>query len=146
MAVAAGVLMILTLFLVCGDIGTKLAIGRSLPWVAEIVEYSLLWLTFLGTGWVLKQNAHIKMDMVLDRLPPKYAGFVNLLTSILGTVVCLVMTVYSARVTCQHFQSGYRLLTFMTVPAALVNFIIPVGFALLTVQFARRVHVCWNHR
>ena len=41
MAVLAGILMMLTLFLVCGDIGTKLTIGRSLPWVAEIVEYSL---------------------------------------------------------------------------------------------------------
>ena len=140
MAVLAGILMMLTLFLVCGDVSTKLVIGRSLPWVAEIVEYCLLWLTFLGTSWVLKQNAHIRMDMVVDRLNLRYQSLLNVVTSFLGAMVCLIIAWYSARVTWQHFQTGYKLLTFMTVPAALINFIIPIGFLLLTIQFVRRGH------
>jgi TRAP-type C4-dicarboxylate transport system permease small subunit len=55
-------------------------------------------------------------------------------------MVCLIIAWYSARVTWQHFQTGYKLLTFMTVPAALINFIIPIGFLLLTIQFVRRGH------
>ena len=140
MAILAGVLMLLTLFLVCADIGTKLTIGRSLPWVSEIVEYCLLWLTFLGTAWVLKQNAHIRMDMVVDQLDRKHACLLNLFTSIIGATVCLILAWYSARVTYQNFQTGYKLLTFMTVPSAFINFIIPIGFVLLTVQFVRRAH------
>ena len=137
-AVLAGILMMLTLFLVCGDVGTKLVIGRSLPWVAEIVEYCLLWLTFLGTSWVLKQNAHIRMDMVVDKLNPKQQSVLNAVTSFLGALVCLIIAWYSARVTWQNFQTGYKLLTFMTVPAAFINIIIPIGFLLLTIQFVRR--------
>jgi len=140
MAVLAGLLMMLTLFLVCGDVGTKLVIGRSLPWVAEIVEYCLLWLTFLGTTWVLKQNAHIRMDMVVDRLNLRHQSLLNIVTSFLGAMVCLMIAWHSARVTWQHVQTGYKLLTFMTVPAALINFIIPIGFLLLTIQFVRRGH------
>ena len=140
MAVLGGILMMLTLFLVCGDIGTKLTIGRSLPWVAEIVEYCLLWLTFLGTSWVLKQNSHIRMDMVVDKLNPRHQSVLNAVTSFLGAMVCLIIAWYSARVTWQHFQTGYKLLTFMTVPSALINFIIPIGFILLTIQFIRRGH------
>jgi TRAP-type C4-dicarboxylate transport system permease small subunit len=140
MAVLAGILMMLTLFLVCGDIGTKLTIGRSLPWVAEIVEYCLLWLTFLGTSWVLKQNSHIRMDMVVDKLNPRHRSVLNAVTSFLGAMVCLIIAWYSAKVTWQHFQTGYKLLTFMTLPSALINFIIPIGFISLTVQFVRRGH------
>ncbi len=113
MAVLAGILMMLTLFLVCGDVGTKLVIGRSLPWAAEIVEYCLLWLTFLGTTWVLKQNAHIRMDMVVDRLNLRHQSLLNIVTSFLGAMVCLIIAWYSARVTWQHLQTGYKLLTFI---------------------------------
>jgi TRAP-type C4-dicarboxylate transport system permease small subunit len=138
LATLAGVLIMLTVFLVCGDISIKLTFGRSLPWVAEIVEHSLLWLTFLGTTWVLKRNRHIKMDMVVDQLNPRHQSFLNLITSFLGAIVCLIIAWYSARVTWQHFQSGYKLLTIMDTPSALINFIIPVGFFLLTIQFVRR--------
>jgi TRAP-type C4-dicarboxylate transport system permease small subunit len=89
MAVLAGILMMLTLFLVCGDVGTKLTIGRSLPWVAEIVEYCLLWLTFLGTSWVLKQNSHIRMDMVVDKLKPRHQSVLNAVISF--GKVCLII-------------------------------------------------------
>jgi TRAP-type C4-dicarboxylate transport system permease small subunit len=138
LATLAGALIMLTVFLVCGDIGAKIVFGRSLPWVAEIVEHSLLWLTFLGTTWVLKRNAHIKMDMVVDQLSPRRQSILNLITSSLGAIVCLILAWFSSRVTWQHFQTGYKLLTSMVTPAALINFIIPVGFFLLTIQFVRR--------
>jgi TRAP-type C4-dicarboxylate transport system permease small subunit len=144
LAAVAGALIMLTVFLVCGDIGTQVAFGRSLPWVAEIVEYSLLWLTFLGTTWVLKKDAHIKMDMVINRLNPIQKSTLNVVTSFLGAIVCLIITWYSAKVTWQHFQTGYKLLTHMSTPSALINFIIPVGFALLTVQFVRRGLECFK--
>lgn len=131
----SGLLILLTVILVCGEIGHKLIFHRSLPWVTEIVEYSLLWLTFLGTAWVLKEDRHIKMDMLLDRLNTKRKILLQTMTSIFGGLMCLIMVYFTARITYQNFLSGYRLLTYMELPAALINLVIPLGFLMLSVQF-----------
>ena len=93
------VLIASTMFLVCLDVIWNLACGRSLTWVTEIVEYSMLWLTFMGSAWVLRNNGHIKMDMVTDRISPRSRHLLAAITSYLGAVICLLLTYFGARVT-----------------------------------------------
>lgn len=139
-AVLAGALITFMIFGVSCEVAVKLFAGKPLAWMTEIVEYSLLWVTFLGTAWVLKNEAHIKMDMVVSRLNPRNQALLNMVISILGAILCLIITWYSARVTWQHFQTGFRLVMFLSPPAALIDFIIPVGFISLVIQFIRRAY------
>jgi C4-dicarboxylate transporter, DctQ subunit len=138
LAAFAGVLIVLTVFLVCGDVLIKWITGRSVVWVQETVEFSLLWLTFLGASWVLREGAHIKMDLIANRLRPGARRVLDLTMSFVGAAICLIITYYSARVTWHHAKTGYKLLTFMSPPSAAIDFIIPVGFLLIAIQFIRR--------
>ncbi len=136
---AMGCLLIaLTMFLVCLDVIWNLACGRSLTWVTEIVEYSMLWLTFLGSAWVLRNNAHIRMDMVTDRISPRNRHLLAAITSYVGAVICLLLTYFGARVTLHAFQTGYRLMTYLEIPSAYINFIIPLGFLMICLEFIVR--------
>jgi len=139
MAVFAGFLVIFIMLGVCGEVISTVFIGRSLPWMTEIVNYCLLWITFLVAAWVLKNDGHIKMDIVLTRLSIRNTALLDVFTSIIGAIICLVIAWFSARVTWQNFQTGSVIPIYLYVPAAFVNFIIPVGYLLLFIQFLRRI-------
>ena len=132
------VLIASTMFMVCLDVLWNLACGRSLTWVTEIVEYSMLWLTFMGSAWVLRNNGHIKMDMVTDRISPRNRHLLAAITSYLGAVICLLLTYFGARVTLHALRTGYRLMTYLEIPLAYINFIIPLGFLMICLVFILR--------
>jgi C4-dicarboxylate transporter, DctQ subunit len=135
-------LIALTMFLVCLDVIWNLACGRSLTWVTEIVEYSMLWLTFLGSAWVLRNNAHIRMDMVTDRISPRSRHLLGAITSYFGAVLCLLLAFFGARATVHAVRTGYTLMTYLEIPSAYINFIIPLGFLMICLEFVVRGNHC----
>lgn len=135
MAALACLLVATTMILVCLEVIWSLLTGRALSWVNEIVEYSLLWMTFLGSAWVLKQNAHIRMDMLVDRITPRSREMLNAVTSYFGAVICFILVYFSAAVTWHNARSGFRLMTYLEPPSAYINIIIPVGFLLIGLEF-----------
>lgn len=109
-------------------------------WLFETTEYSLLWLTFLGAAWVLRGEGHVKMDLLLTRLNPKAQTTLNIITSIIGALICLTLTWFGVKVTWDNFQSGYFLHTVMAPPIYPILTVIPIGSFLLFIQFLRRTH------
>jgi len=133
--------VILILFLVASilyEVVMRYFIGRVVLWTFEVTEYSLLFITFLATTWLLKEEAHVKMDFVLNRLKPRPQAMLNTVTSCLGALMFLTVTWYSARVVWQTSQTGYYLPTVLEILAAPILVIIPIGTFLLSMQFLRR--------
>ena len=124
--------------LVTTEVVMRYFLGHSIIWVMEVSEYSLLWMTFLSTAWVLRREAHVKMDMVLNRLKPGTQSLLNILTSIIGAIVCFVIAWYSAGVTWDQFLRGVARVGMVDIPKAPVMAIIPIGSFLLFIQFLRR--------
>jgi len=106
----------------------------------ESTEYSLLWLTFLGAAWVLREESHVKMDLLLTRLSSRNQTILNVITSIIGAIICLALTWFGVKVTWDNFQTGYFLHTVIAPPIYPILIIIPVGSFLLFIQFLRRTH------
>ena len=70
-------LLVLTNYEVVG----RYLLNRPAAWSLEIIEYGLLYLTFLGAAWLLKEDEHIKMDIVIELLRPSVRVWVNTITS-----------------------------------------------------------------
>ncbi len=66
--------------------------STSLPWVIEFSEHSLVFIAFLSSAWVLKEDAHIKVDFVLNRLNPRIRALTNFTSSMLGAILCLFLS------------------------------------------------------
>ena len=123
---------------VSAEIVMRYFLNRSLKWVVEVSEYSLVWVTFLSTAWVLRREAHIKMDLVLNRLKPETQALLNAITSVVGAIICLLLVWYGTGVTWDHFLRGAAKHGMMEVPAAPILGIVPIGSFLLFIQFLRR--------
>ncbi len=141
LAILAGVVIIFIMLSVLTEIVMRDFLNRPQTWVVELSEYALLWITFLGTAWLLKREGHVKMDMVLNRLNPGRQVVLNIITSVIGLIICLVTTWYGVQMTWSHFQRGiFEPTTVLDLPKAPIMVIIPIGFFLLSIQFLRRTY------
>lgn len=140
LAFLAGILVICVMLVISADVALRFLMDRPIPWVLEATEYSLLYITFLGTAWLLKREGHVKLDFVLDRLEPRTASILNVITSILMTIVCLLLAWYGAQSTWDHFERGVRSVKYFSLPMFAFLAIIPVGSFFLVVQSLKRTY------
>ncbi len=125
---------------VCWDVIARTVAGKPLKWVLEFSEYSLLYMGFLCTAWVLRKERHVTSDLLLNTLSPKNRAFLNTITSILGAIICVVLTWYGAKVSLDKLRMGAFQPTPMQPPDFPLFIIIPIGSCLLSIQFLRRAY------
>ena len=141
MAVLSGLLLLFMTFSISYSIFARL-VGIAEPiWTVQFNEYALLWMTFLGSAWVLSRRKHVSMDVVTSRLKPPALGIMDRIHGLMGIGVCGVLFWYGAAVTWDQFQRGVTEVQAVDVPKFLILMVIPFGFLTLGVQFARNLFV-----
>jgi len=138
MAILAGILLAFAVLSVSVAVATRYFLGYPIGWVIEISSYILLYITFLVAAWVLREEGHVAVDIVLERLRPRTRSLINIGTSTISAVVCFILTWYGIRVTWDLFQTSYFTPTELELPKWIINAIIFVGSFLLFIQFLRR--------
>ena len=136
----AAVLLAFILVAVIIEVIARYLFNRSQMWVIESCEYSMLYITFLGTAWLLQKNGHIKVDFVTNRLNPKSRVIVETINSLIGVVISFIVTWYGVLVTWDLFVKGTITITALEPPLAPIVAVIPVGGFLLLIQFLRNTY------
>jgi len=106
----------------------------------EVSEYIILYITFLVGAWVLKQEGHVKVEIVLAQFHLKTQSLINIITSICCSVACLILTFYGLRVTWDLYQTNTFTYTILELPKFIFTSPISFGSFLLFIQFIRRTH------
>ena len=141
MIIIAAILLVGMTFLVGTDITLRYLFYRPLGWVKEVSEYILVFLGFLVAAWILKDDGHVKMDLVLNNVSPRVQTMMNIITSIISIIVVFIITWFSLRVIIQFYQT--KLVTPSVLEPQKWILITPifVGSLLLAIQFIRRTYV-----
>jgi len=126
---------------ICLEVIMRYFLQRPLTWVVDSSGFILLYVTFLGTTWLLKKEGHVSIEIVLQYLSPRTRSLVNGITSVVAFFFCLAFTYYGAVTTWDHFQRGAGTGSVsIDIPKAVLLVVIPIGFFLLSIQFVRRAH------
>ena len=112
--------------------------NRPQIWVTEVTEVMLLYITFLGSAWLLREGGHVKVDIILNRLKQKTIAFLGIISSIIGIFVSIILTVFGFSVTLDYLQRGIYTPTAMEIPISAIVVVIPIGSLMLFLQFIRR--------
>lgn len=134
------ILIVWSWLITCVEVFLRYFLNRPQAWTLELVEYSLLYITFLGTAWVLREEQHVIMDLIISRLNPKTQNIINAVTSILTAILCMVITWYAGRATWDHFNRGMVTPKSLEFPLYPLLGVISLGYGLLTIQFMRRAY------
>lgn len=140
----ASIVLVSVTLLVVFDVITRYFLSLPQTWVSYTAAYSMVFITFMSTAWVLKREGHVKMDLVLSRLRPRPRALLNIVLFLLSAVVWLVVTWYSAWLAWGFFQSGEVIAGVYDVPKAPVVAPIPVGSLLLSIECLRRAYRFWR--
>ncbi len=138
LAILAGLLLLFITFSVSYTIFARFLGFAGMISVVQFTEYSLLWITLLGSAWVLKKDKHVSVDLLTGRMGPRTRVYLNLVHSVMGMAVCGVLCLYGIMVTWGQYQRGVQDIQVIDMPKYLILIIIPVGFFILTLQFLRK--------
>ena len=142
---ALGIVAALLLGFVALGITAEIAVRGadlgSLPWVIEIVEYSLLAVTFLAAPWVLRHSAHVSVDLLLEILGPRGRRLAALAANVIGLIVCSAIFYYGLRSTLDLYFADIRIFKIMTIREWWLFALVPVSSALMTIEFGRRLYL-----
>ena len=138
LAVLAALLLLFITFSIGYSIFTRQLKLPSPVWVVQFNEYSLLWVTFLGTAWVLSQEKHVAIQLVTERLSVRVQRVVSLVHNLVGFALCGAFCWFAWFNTWDHYVRKVTDVGSVDFPKAYVLAIIPLGFFLLALQFLRK--------
>lgn len=133
-----GIMVVCGMLVITVSILFRYYLNRPIPGVEVGCEIMLIYLTFLSASWILRNEKHVRVDIVLNLLSPRIQAMLGIVTSIVGAVICLVLVVYGAEATWLNYLSGVDTGGTVSVPVFILQVVIPTGSFLLLLQFLRR--------
>lgn len=144
LAAIAIVVLVLIVGAVCAEVVLRTFFARPQVWVIEFSEYGLLYLTFLGTAWLMRQDGHVRVDLLTNTLGREGKRALALVSEAVGCMVSVVLTVFGVIVTLDAHRRGLFKPTILEFPTWVVLAVIPLGSALLVLRFAHRFVALWR--
>lgn len=138
-AVIGAVLLSMIASIICVEVVIRWLGGASQLWVIEVSEYALLFITVLGAPYLLEKNLHVVMDLVYDSLSGPWRLILQLMNATIGFLLCASLTVVGFSVALEQYELGVRLVTVMRPQSWWITAALPVGMALMTVQFLDQI-------
>lgn len=135
LAVVAGGIFGLMAFFIGADVLVRNTSGGGLAWVIELMEYAMYAATIFAAPWVLREGAHVSVDVVTSNLPERTKRVVNTLVCLLGSVICFVICYYSAIATLRAFERGSQIYKTFTIPEWTISVFVPFGMCLVAIEF-----------
>ncbi len=125
--------------LVCLDVAARSLKLFATPWTLDISEYLLYAITFLGAPWVLREEGHIAIELVVERLPPRGRAAARIASDALGALVCAVLLYYAGRAFWRSYAAGNLVHETFVFPEWYLYCLAPPVFLILLLQFAGRL-------
>lgn len=131
--VSGGLLFIGLAMLFYGVI-MRYVFNEPIAWVDEISKYFIIWGTYIGMAVALRDNHHIRVDMLYSVVPDKFKKMMNLFADALGILFCGLLLIYGSELVLNKLQSGQESMD-VGVPLWIVYSIMPISGFLFGVRF-----------
>lgn len=138
LAHVAGLLVVTVTFSVLYEVAARYFFNSPTIWAVDLTEYSLVYITFLGTPWVLRDHAHTRVELVVERLRPGLRSGLGILVSLVAASGVVVMAWEGAWETWESYRGGYAELKAWRVYRWPLILPICVGSLMLVVEFLRQ--------
>lgn len=134
----SGVLLVVMMLCISYEVVMRYFFLRPTRWVNDISGYIQFAVTFIAAAWVLREEGHVSIDIVISRLKPKTQALSKFVTSLVGVVICGVFAWKSFEAAWVAYESGYKLIRGIIIPEHIILWFVPLGMSLLCVQFVLR--------
>jgi TRAP-type C4-dicarboxylate transport system permease small subunit len=119
-------------------------VSRSLGWPYlrssfAFIEYGFVYIMMLGAPWLVRTRGHVFIELVTGSVGPRTRWWLSRLIAAVCALACLVLAVFSGDLAWNDFARNEIDVRSIDIPRWIVTASLPLGFALMTVEFARFV-------
>jgi TRAP-type C4-dicarboxylate transport system permease small subunit len=128
----SGWLVPLMMVLVVVEVFTRYVLDRPLMVADEVSAYMLVALSFLGLAYTWRQGGHVRITILVNRLPDKAAAWVRLIGLIMTFIFMIELDRAAYKMIAYALQIHLRSSTWLMFPLFWPQLTVFIGFVLLT--------------
>ena len=136
-------ILLAMMFIIVADVALRNLAFPGLPqglaWSNEISELMLYLITMCVAPWLLRQGQHIRVDIVLQALPPQLAWYFEWLGDLIGLACCVVIAWYGTQAAWSSYLSGAVNIKTLVTPEWWALAPLPLVFVLLAIEMIFRM-------
>ena len=130
------ILFIVIFLMITAEIICRTFLGFSILWMTDFVILCVVWMLCLGMAAGIYKSEHLRVDFLLDKLPPRVAQCFRVFTSFLAMVFFILMIPAGYQIAMLRMQIEFTTLRWPTGYAFLA---LPVFATIASVYMAFRV-------
>jgi len=131
--VTSSVLIFLMLWVVMCEVITRYFFHFTVL-ADEISAYILVAAIFLGLAYTLKEEGHIRLLLLISRLPAKASNWLRVITLSIIFAYVAILTEKSCELVVYSYTHAYFSVSMLRAPLYLPQLALPLGCALLGIQ------------
>lgn len=141
-AVLAGIAIVAICLLVSAQVGFNIlarvggaSLSYTIPSYADFSGYFLATASFMALAYTLRSGGHIRVGLVVQRLPERWRWITELLTLAFASLFSAFATYYALRLLGDSWRFGDKSTGIVAIPIWLPQCFMVAGLGLLTIAF-----------
>ena len=115
------------------DVARRFLLNYSAAWSQETAQYAFIYLGWIGAAYAVKERAHIRFDILQNRLPERLHGWIFVageLATILFAVIALRFSMHTLAILWQYGAAT----PVLRVSKLWAEAAVPIGFTLIVMR------------
>jgi TRAP-type C4-dicarboxylate transport system permease small subunit len=133
--VFAAVLIGFAVLVICDMVIERYLLNRTTIWQIDVVTYSIVAATFVGSAYVLMTRGHVNVDVLPLHLGPRPRYWLALFTMLTALAFCVVLFVLCTLYWYEAWSKNWHSDTVWRARLWFPYLSMPVGLGLLVLQY-----------
>ncbi|MGI8524827.1 MAG: TRAP transporter small permease subunit [Pseudolabrys sp.] len=133
--VIAALLLGVGVLVICDMIIVRYFFDTPTIWQIDVVTYSIVTATFIGSAYVLMTRGHVNVEILPLYLPPRARYWLALFTILLSLSFCVVLWVLCTQYWYEAWTEGWQSNTVWRARLWIPYLSMPIGLGLLVLQY-----------
>lgn len=121
------------------NVVARYVFDSSLTWASELTVYLFLWSTFFGAAYCFKQDAHINISLLLEKVNPITAKVLMLISHTI-TFIFLFAVAYFGYEYVVFVHELEEVSVDLEMPMWIIYLVIPVAFFLAAFRVGEKIY------
>jgi C4-dicarboxylate transporter, DctQ subunit len=113
--------------------------ARAISYAEEVIVYLIIWAIMIVSSQLVRRDGHVRPDLVLRLLPPRYLRIAEIFNCLVAIVFCGALVWYGWEIVDTSLLINETSSTDLQFPMWIYYLSLPVGSALMLVRYVMRL-------
>jgi C4-dicarboxylate transporter DctQ subunit len=120
-------------------VGRYIDPARAISYAEEVIVYLIIWAIMIVSSQLVRRDGHVRPDLVLRLLPPRYLRLVEIFNCLVAIVFCGALVWYGWQIVDTSLLIDETSSTDLQFPMWIYYLALPVGSALMLLRYIMRL-------